>query len=399
MNRFWIIIFYFFIDRSLSGIYYLQHDVIINQAYTFLGKIVGLFFFLKVLMDSRKKTVDISQFVLLGLLSATMFLPTLIFGGSINRWLQAFYPIMCMIPFIMYNATSIARFRYFVDTISKLYLAVASINLVLILIFPYMYSESNDIWGVQTYFLGGENMVQHPLMIGLLFNYINRELSNSKRQFVFYILIQAITTFVIFSGTSIIGFVICVGSIFLGSVAKFINKIRTTTVLAFAAIVFFFVVVLGGTGIFESAYLAPILDILGKDATLSGRTHVWIVAMMKFMEHPIIGNGFAESVNIFDVWGTNANGVSGYSTLSAHNEFLQKMVEGGIASMTVFGLFLYHAARAIDQLPEKYAIVFKTTLIAFIVLLMSEAAGLYNIFLVCSMAIIIRYNKSINLNY
>lgn len=387
MKRLKIILVYFFLDRSLSSIYYLQHSPMINKLYTGLGKLIGLSILLFTLqyLLSHRRNYKYATYILS--LAISMFVPTLLYGGSISRWLQIFYPIMCMLPFLCLQFRKEHKISLFFDSVSILYLAIAGVNLVLLVVSPYMFSES--ILGQQTYLLGGENLVQHPLMIGLLINMMNNYVNKNKIRTLIYVLVHLLTTFIIFSATSIVACLICISAIYVKYISKLMAKISMKFLIGIALLGFVMVVCLGGMGFFESSYVAPIIEILGKDSTLSGRTDVWIVAMLRFFEHPILGNGVADTVNIFDVWGTNANGVSGYSTLSAHNQFLQTMVEGGVVAVGLLFIFLFKVGKYLDTLPSKYSVLSKSVILAFLVLNMGEAAGLYNIFFVCVMSMLI----------
>jgi exopolysaccharide production protein ExoQ len=74
----------------------------------------------------------------------------------------------------------------------------------------------------------------------------------------------------------------------------------------------------------------PVLEILGKDATLTGRTELWAYVVEKIYERPIAGWGY------FAFWGAAnpaANAISeqlGWEVPTAHNGLLEMLVEVGV---------------------------------------------------------------------
>ena len=74
----------------------------------------------------------------------------------------------------------------------------------------------------------------------------------------------------------------------------------------------------------------PLLEILGKDATLTGRTELWPIVVDNIYERPIAGWGY------FAFWGSAnpvANAISaelGWGVSSAHNVLLEMLLEVGV---------------------------------------------------------------------
>ena len=83
----------------------------------------------------------------------------------------------------------------------------------------------------------------------------------------------------------------------------------------------------------------PVLEILGKDATLTGRTELWALVVEKIYERPIAGWGY------FAFWGAAnpaANAISeelGWAGIpSAHNGLLEMLVEIGVIGTTLISV-------------------------------------------------------------
>lgn len=83
----------------------------------------------------------------------------------------------------------------------------------------------------------------------------------------------------------------------------------------------------------------PVLEILGKDATLTGRTELWALVVEKIYERPIAGWGY------FAFWGaanSAANAISeelGWANIpTAHNGLLEMLVEVGVIGTTLISV-------------------------------------------------------------
>jgi O-antigen ligase len=103
-------------------------------------------------------------------------------------------------------------------------------------------------------------------------------------------------------------------------------------------------VLLGGSALALTLFTNLLLEILGKNATLTGRTELWPLVVDKVYERPIAGWGYAA------FWGAAnpvAKGISeelGWVTLniaSAHNGLLEMLVEVGlIGTILISVIFL-----------------------------------------------------------
>jgi O-antigen ligase len=87
---------------------------------------------------------------------------------------------------------------------------------------------------------------------------------------------------------------------------------------------------LGGVGFVLVEYSEELLEIIGRDATLTGRTHIWELAWEAAAQKPWLGYGYKT------FWGYG--GLARYIAVGhAHNNFLDVLVElGGVG----FGIFL-----------------------------------------------------------
>lgn len=81
-----------------------------------------------------------------------------------------------------------------------------------------------------------------------------------------------------------------------------------------------------------------IFDALGKDATLTGRTDIWILSLEKIFERPWLGYGYQA---FWDGWGSEGADIWWaiiWPTPYAHNGFLDILLQLGVAGLALFVL-------------------------------------------------------------
>lgn len=99
--------------------------------------------------------------------------------------------------------------------------------------------------------------------------------------------------------------------------------------------------------IFSDALFALLLDTTGKDATLTGRTDLWRIALTLIAERPALGMGY----QAFWVKGHDAAealwfrfGIEGRGGFNFHNTYLSNAVEIGMIGVLLQVIVLYGAA-------------------------------------------------------
>jgi O-antigen ligase len=110
---------------------------------------------------------------------------------------------------------------------------------------------------------------------------------------------------------------------------------------AAVTVAWFAVVALGGLA--GVMLLAPdlLLNLLGKDATLTGRTRIWAAVMRQIAERPWTGYGYDAVWNETGTWGPKAWIVkqAGFTPQHAHNAWLEQWLGLGLAGLSAFVLF------------------------------------------------------------
>ena len=111
---------------------------------------------------------------------------------------------------------------------------------------------------------------------------------------------------------------------------------------------------------------------MGKDSTLTNRTYLWAAAIAEIAKAPFIGHGMLENRNYFKI-DINVN-IRGQ--LSAHNQILQTLYEGGFVGILIIVLFLILVGKYMHKIEnEDIVVIFKTFLIATMIMLLAEAPG------------------------
>jgi len=90
-------------------------------------------------------------------------------------------------------------------------------------------------------------------------------------------------------------------------------------------------------------FLVPLLEALGKDATLTGRVPLWELVDSRIADHLLLGFGYQafwteSNPEAWIIWGKIQ-----WMAPHAHNGFRDIMLNFGIIGMTLFVLMIFHA--------------------------------------------------------
>jgi exopolysaccharide production protein ExoQ len=100
----------------------------------------------------------------------------------------------------------------------------------------------------------------------------------------------------------------------------------------------FSIVMAPAAGIFLLSF--NILDLIGKDATLTGRTELWYYVMLEIQQRPILGWGYSAFWSVYNPAAAEISRAVGWTVPHAHNGLLAMLLDVGIVGTALF-LFLW----------------------------------------------------------
>ena len=302
----------------------------------------------------------------------SLFISTIINEGNIQKVVMLMYPIIAMCALFLLECQTMNRMINFVGSISKLYTFLALMNLLFLLFVPSLFS-SLDFGGGEMYFLGGENLIGYPLLMGLFFTSLKSYFINDSKCLIFYLLIYSITIFTIFSGSNVIGFLCALLLLLPNPLRKIVLSLSLNKLSLIFAVLFTVVIILDNLmNVLESPLFSYVIEeVLGKDVTLTNRTIIWSIVLLGFFESPIFGHGIVDTVNLFYI---SERWSEGY--FSAHNQILQSLYEGGVLLFLAFIPIIWWLSNALKQCDSQMSNIFKAIFCALLVMFMGEAAGL-----------------------
>lgn len=123
------------------------------------------------------------------------------------------------------------------------------------------------------------------------------------------------------------------------------GRVRKATLLSAG------LVLVMGTAFVATHYWTEILNLLGRDATLSGRTFLWALLFARVLEHPWLGYGvqafwLGKPQLYVEIWDA-----VGWAPPHAHNGFLDLALDLGVVGVVAFlGGFVFECRRAFTNM-------------------------------------------------
>lgn len=141
------------------------------------------------------------------------------------------------------------------------------------------------------------------------------------------------------SKTSLVALVLGLGALIFVAIIR--RGPVTRVVMVWLAIV------AAGMGLGVALFAADaIFDLLGKDATLTGRTKIWAAAMTQIEARPWTGYGYGVVWDDLGPWSPLAAMVrdAGFTPQHAHNSWIEQWLGMGILGLAAFALFYAQTA-------------------------------------------------------
>lgn len=367
-------------------VHYLYRVEWMNFLYATLSKVVtagAVCLFVHALFSGKRPKAGV--LVLLLFLFLWQLGATTLGNGSLRRTVRIFYPMLGMGCFLSVLCVDGKRTARFIGATADLLLTLSMLNFALALLFPDLYAVENSF--MDAYLLGSENQISLSLLVGVFFCFLDQIYNGNAFKKRIALLLYFAFSLWIRSASGLLA-AAAVAVMLLPFIKRRLEK-YSLFALTVGVTALGFVGVL--TGVFGGFRFPPIAFLLrqlfDKDPTLTGRTEIWKQALEGIFHSPLFGCGVGESGDVFyiSLFVEGVGRVRGY--MSAHNQFLQAAYEGGFPVIAIFLLVVYTTSRLLTGSgKEALSWAFKTTLIAFIVVLFAEAASFDGVFFLLQFA-------------
>jgi len=231
--------------------------------------------------------------------------------------------------------------RTILSALSLVFSTYIIINLITLLLYPYGLYLDNPREGQfrSAWLLGIDNQFAYFIIPGIVIVILSSLYTYKKITIKtwFVIIAAGITMFKVFSATGLVTILFVLGSVLLYLRKK--SKLRLTFVISSIVyvVVWLLLVPFNSIDVFQSI----IVDILGKDLTLSGRTRIWSVVLGVIPDSLWYG------------YGINIRVLVSKTYFVAHNMLLQITLESGIIGLFLF-LFCIITAGIRLQFAKRY---------------------------------------------
>lgn len=214
------------------------------------------------------------------------------------------------------------------------------LNLVICVIFPDGVLQSAS--GVPIYLMGNRNTMGSSIILLIILSliYINFENTIINKKIIFTIICGFLSCIVTWTATNIVCFLVLFIFLFLSN-SKYlnliINKMKLKHTLIFGIVLFFLIDVFQMLSIFSHI----IENVLHKSITLSARTYIWDVVSALFINKPLMGYGYYDSIILANNYFTPAN---------AHSFFWEILLSGGIIGLLLIMIIISRFAKSLKSI-------------------------------------------------
>ena len=208
------------------------------------------------------------------------------------------------------------------------------VNAVLIVLFPHgMYRGDYNQYG-QMWLLGYKSSLQCYVLPAVFLALIQKAYTNSSKH-LFFILILSHAESLIERNAMLLAILVFFDTaLYFRLYKKDIITLKTVFV-GFAAVIFANIFVVFFTEkLFSISFFQYVLvNLLGKNPTLSLRTSNWKAVWGAIKQSPLIGYGYTSDLTRSILYGRE--------TAHAHNIFLEMLYEGGIVQVIIYLIFIF----------------------------------------------------------
>ena len=271
----------------------------------------------------------------IGYLVATLVNPD---TGSVARWSDSFFYSMIPLLIAFLFCTTDGGKRYFLTTVSTIYLILAILNIIF-WFFPQLYIGEGKDWR-EEFFLGFENKAGWPLMMGAFFTLMDWKQNGRLWKTVLYFAVLLVNIRIIWCITALIGTMLLFAYFLLPFARKWVQKWDFLVFVGIILVLFCCLMFFQKYTVSSEPIALIIEEVFKKKRSLSGRLPLWQLGVAIVMKKPWFGvgaqlnPGFILMADEYDVW----------SWYHAHNELLQTWYEGGLLMVVLAVLMLVYAA-------------------------------------------------------
>ena len=307
--------------------------------------------------------------VYIGYLVATLANPE---TGSMARWSDSFFYSMIPLLIAFLFCTTDGGKRYFLSTVSTIYLILAILNIIFYF-FPQLYIGEGKDWR-EEFFLGFENKAGWPLMMGAFFTLMDWKQNGRLWKTVLYFAVLLVNIRIIWCITALIGTMLLFAYFLLPFARRWVQKWDFLVFVGIILILFCCLMFFQKYTVSSEPVALIIEEVFKKKRSLSGRLPLWQLGVAIVMKKPWFGvgaqlnPGFILMADEYDVW----------SWYHAHNEMLQSWYEGGLLMVVLAILMLVYAAWRFRHCEDgKLAGLCKMVLFVFLFMQLSDNMPYY----------------------
>lgn len=237
-------------------------------------------------------------------------------------------------------------------------------NLITQIFFP---EGLYQIRGNPCYFLGLYNcIIFYILPVGIIAYLYYLCLGKSFRPFLL-VSVSLVSIIIKWSATSVVGLIAMTIVLLFLRIRKNRDKFKLIHIWIISIVIDLLITVVRIMDTF-----APlrnfIVNFLGKNTTLTGRTYIWDQAMLYWAHSPVLGNGYATTLPFGNSYANHA-----------HNAYLQYLLISGVIGLSIFIIYNFVVLRNFDHNcgTSKSGIIIKASFAMLFITFISEACNDY----------------------
>ena len=349
--------------------------------------IIAIYFFR---LFTNKKRVSTFTIILLVLSFWLLFSTLISEEGSVSAFITMIYPVLAISMFV----------EMLMDKNSKLLFSVIStglgiyilLNFIFRLIQPYDHTPNLFLMGSNQFFMGCRNQQAPLYIVAVVVAVIEHQYKKTWQHRLYLCTLLAVCTFMIHNGGSgsntiawtvvlllfIINFLVNdFGHKYLKfeKYRQYIAKMLDFRVYIIGYIITFISIMFFNI---QNLFERQLHNILGKNATLSGRIYIWEAYKEMIAQQPFLGYGIGRSMDIisFDM-----------SYFNPHNQTLMLLIWGGFTSLFILiCLFYIVGKKLIYYKEEKSMQILSIGILGILIVLFTETMGFLEILLLLAIA-------------